>query len=41
MSQGKQKDQVDFLHVDKHQSFIQVDTILFRGRDHSCPKHPK
>ena len=24
-------DEVDFLHVDKHESFVQIDTIILMG----------
>ena len=37
----KGRDQVDFLHADKHQTFLLVDTVNFGGQDHSCPKHLK
>ena len=35
------RDEVDILHVDKHQTFLLVDTINFGGHDHSCPKYLK
>ena len=35
------RDQVDFLHLDKRKSFLQVDTIGFGKRVHSYPKCPK
>ena len=35
------RDQVDFLHVDKHQSFLQVDNIDFGGRGQVCSKYSK
>ena len=35
------RDEVDFLHTDKHQTFIKVDTISFGGHGQSCPHYPK
>ena len=35
------RDQVNFSNVDKHQSFLQVDTIAFDGCRYACPKYPK
>ena len=32
-------DEVYFLHSDKHQSFLQVDTIFFDGLGQPCPKY--
>ena len=32
--------QVDFLLVDKHQSFLQVLFIVFGGRSQICSKYP-
>ena len=29
------------LHEDKHQSFLQVDTIIFGACGQTCPKYPK
>ena len=26
-------DEVDFLHADKHESFLQIDTMIFDGDD--------
>ena len=34
-------DGVDFLHPDKYQTFLQVNTINFGGHGKSCPKYPK
>ena len=34
-------DEVDFLHADKHESFLQIDTIIFYGDDQALPKFPK
>ena len=31
------RDEVDFLHADKHQTFLQLDTINFGEHGHSCP----
>ena len=33
-------DLVDFLHVDKHESFLQIDTIIFDGDCQAFPKFP-
>ena len=33
------RDQIDFLFADKHQSFLQIGTIVFGGPD--IPKVPK
>ena len=35
------RDGVDFLSADKHQGFLQVDTIIFYGNGQACPKFPK
>ena len=37
--QGRGK--YDFLHVDKHQSFLQAGIIVFTGHSLACPKNPK
>lgn len=34
------KNEVGFFHVDKHQSFPQVDTIFFDGFGQARQKHP-
>ena len=34
-------DEVDFLHADKHESFLQIDTITFDGDGQAFPKFPK
>ena len=34
-------DKVDFLHLDKHQNFLQVDTIGFGGRTQAKTKSKK
>ena len=33
------KDEVDFLHADKHQSFLQGDTIIIDGLDQAFWKY--
>ena len=35
------KDEVDFLHADKHQSFLQIDTMIFDGDVQAFPKFQK
>ena len=35
------RDKVDFLHVDKHESFLQIDTMFFNGDGQGYPKFPK
>ena len=32
--------EVDFVRADKHQSFLQVDTIFSDAFDQACPKYP-
>ena len=32
---------VDFLHADKHESFLQFDTMIFDGHGQAFPKFPK
>ena len=34
-------DEVDFLPADKHESFLQDDSITLSSCSHSCPKYPK
>ena len=34
-------DEVDFLHAEKHESFLQVDTIIFDGDGQAYSKLPK
>ena len=35
-------DEVDFLHADKHESLLQIDTMVLMGREwSSIPKVPK
>ena len=33
------RDKVDFLHVDKHEGFLQIDTMIFNGQ--TFPKFSK
>ena len=35
------RDKVDFLHADKHESFLQIDTMIFDGDGQAFPKFPK
>ena len=35
------RDKVDFLHADKHESFLQVVIITLGVRSQACPKYPK
>ena len=32
--------EVDFLHADKHESLLQVDSIIFDGFGQAYPKYP-
>ena len=34
-------DEVCFLHTDKHQSLVEVDTIILDACNQACPKYPK
>ena len=34
-------DEVDFLHTDKHESFLQTDTMVSDGDGQAFPKLPK
>ena len=34
-------DEVDFLHADKHESFLQTDTMIFDRYGQAFPKLPK
>ena len=34
-------DKVNSLHVDKHENFVQIDTITFNGDGQAFPKFPK
>ena len=33
--------EVDFLHADKHESFLQIDSMIFYGDGQAFPKFPK
>ena len=33
--------EVDFLHADKHESFLQIDAMIFYGDGQAFPKFPK
>ena len=35
------RDEVDFLHADKHQRFLQIDTRIFGVCDEACPNYRK
>ena len=35
------KDEVDFLLADKHQRFLQIDTIILGVCGQACPNYPK
>ena len=35
------RDEVDFLHADKHQTFLQVDPINLDGPGQECRNYPK
>ena len=37
----KVSDEVDFLHADKHESFLQTDTVVFDGDGKAFPNFPK
>ena len=34
-------DEVNFLHQDKRESFLQIDTIIFSGDGQAFPNFPK
>ena len=34
-------DEVDFLHADKHESFLQIDTMIFDGCGQGFQNFPK
>ena len=38
--QKEVSDEVDFLYADKHESFLQIDTIIFDGDGQAFPKFP-
>ena len=33
--------EVEVLYADKHESFLQVDSIIFDGFGQACPKYPR
>ena len=37
----ERRDEVDFLHADKHQTFLQLDSIDLDGHSQACPNYPK
>ena len=37
----EESDKVDFLHTDKHESLLQIDTMIFDGDGQVFPKLPK
>ena len=41
LSKKPMKDEVDFLHTDKRESFLQIDTMIFDGDRQTFPKFPK
>ena len=41
MSREKVSDEVDFLHANKHESFLHIDTIIFEGDGQAFLKFPK
>ena len=34
-------DEIDFLHTDKHESFLQIDTMNFAWDSQTFPRFPK
>ena len=34
-------DEFDFLHADQHESFLQIDTVIFDGNGQAFPKFAK
>ena len=38
---SKVNDEMDFLHVDKHESSLQIVTMIFDGDGQAFPKFPK
>ena len=34
-------DEVDFFYTDKHESFLQIDTVIFDGDGQAFPEFPK
>ena len=41
MSQGRSRLGLIFLHADKHESFLQIDTMIFDEDGQASPKFPK
>ena len=37
----EERDEVDFLHADRRQTFMQVDPINLAGHGQACPSYPK
>ena len=35
------KNEIDFVPVDKHESFLQIDTVIYDGDGQAFPKFPK
>ena len=35
------RDKVDFVHANKHERFLQIDTMVFDGDGQVFPKYPK
>ena len=38
---NEESDEVDFLHTDKHDSFLQIDAMIFDGDGQAFAKLPK
>ena len=41
ISSERNSDEADFLHANKHLSFLQIDTMIFDGVSQAFPKFPK
>ena len=39
--QKEVSDEIDFSHVDKHESSLQINAMIFDGHDQKFPKFPK
>ena len=39
--QKEVSDEVDFLHADKDENYLQIDTMIFNGDGQAFPKLPK
>ena len=39
--QKERKDEIDFSHIDKLESFLQINTMIFDGHDQTFPKFTK